>query len=69
MLIHGKDDRTLKPSLTVALYDALLPYYREAGAPDRLDLITAARIGHDWTTAPTVGQLRVAIAGWFNRYL
>lgn len=69
LLIHGRDDLTLNPGLTVALYDALLPYYREAGDANRLGLIMASQTSHDWTTAPTAGRLRASIAEWFNRYL
>lgn len=69
LLIHGKDDLTLNPGLTVALYDALLPYYREADETNRLGLIMEAKMSHDWTTAPAAGQLRASIAEWFNRYL
>jgi pimeloyl-ACP methyl ester carboxylesterase len=69
LLIHGKDDLTLNPGQTVALYNALLPYYGKAGDTNRLDLIVATKMNHAWTTAPIASQLRVSIAEWFNRYL
>lgn len=69
MIIQGKDDTTLDPNRASALYDALLPYYEEAGNTDRLDLRVVPGTDHDWTTASTASQIQGSIAAWFNRFL
>jgi pimeloyl-ACP methyl ester carboxylesterase len=65
LLIHGADDTVVKPDGAIALRDALLPFYRKAGEPERLRLTVAPGVSHDWTATNT----RTSVAEWFNRYL
>ena len=69
LVIQGEDDTTLDPSSAVDLYDALLPYYKNAQSTNRLDLDMIPKMNHDWTDAAGAGQVRVSIAAWFNRFL
>jgi dienelactone hydrolase len=68
-IIHGADDAMLPPQLAVSLRDALLPWYRQANAEQRLQLTLEPGMAHAWTRTGTVEALRSSIAAWFQTYL
>jgi alpha-beta hydrolase superfamily lysophospholipase len=69
LLFHGADDTVVTSRGAVALQGALLPVYERAGASERLKLVIAPHVSHDWSDPRTVEGLRVSVAEWFNRHL
>jgi fermentation-respiration switch protein FrsA (DUF1100 family) len=53
----------------VSLREALQPYYQRAANDQRLKLVIASGVSHNWTEPPALQQLRASVADWFNRYL
>jgi dipeptidyl aminopeptidase/acylaminoacyl peptidase len=69
LLFHGADDTIVGPSGAVSLREALQPYYQRAANDQRLKLVIASGVSHNWTEPPALQQLRASVADWFNRYL
>jgi predicted esterase len=67
LLFHGADDTVITASGAVKLEAALRPVYERARASDRLKLIVAPGVSHDWTTPSTLPKLQASIAEWLNR--
>jgi pimeloyl-ACP methyl ester carboxylesterase len=67
LLFHGADDTVVGPDGAASLRVALQPFYR-ANA-DRLQLVVAAGVAHDWTEPRTLGVLRASVSDWFDRNL
>jgi hypothetical protein len=69
LLFHGADDTIGAPSGVVSLQEALQPYYRRAGYDQRLKVVIAPGVSHNWTDTRPLAGLRTSVADWFNRYL
>jgi len=69
LLFQGADDNMISPADTVSLDRSLRPVYQHSHDPHRLQLTVAPGVSHDWADPKTVGQVRSAVADWFNRYL
>jgi fermentation-respiration switch protein FrsA (DUF1100 family) len=69
LLFHGAEDTVVAPSSAVSLRDALQPYYQRSGNDQRLKLVIASGVSHNWTDPRPLQQLRASVADWFNRYL
>jgi dienelactone hydrolase len=69
LLFQGADDSMIAPADTVSLDRSLRPVYEQSRDPHRLQLTVASGVSHDWADPKTVGQVRTAVADWFNRYL
>ena len=69
LLFHGADDTVVMPSGAVSLRDVLQPYYQRSGNDQRLKLVIAPGVSHNWTEPRPLEQLRASVADWFNRYL
>jgi pimeloyl-ACP methyl ester carboxylesterase len=69
LLFHGADDTIVAPTGAMSLRDALQPYYRRAGNDERLKLVIAPGVSHNWTEPRPLEELRASVADWFNRYL
>lgn len=69
LLFQGADDKTIAPADAVSLDRSLRPVYEHSRYPLRLQLTVASGVSHDWADPKTVGQVRAAVADWFNRYL
>ena len=67
LLFHGADDTVITSSGAVKLEAALRPLYEREGAGDRLKLMLAPGVAHDWTKPQTLAQLRASLAEWFKR--
>jgi dienelactone hydrolase len=69
LLFHGADDTVVTSRGAVSLQAALQPIYERAGVPQRLKLVIAPRVSHDWSDPRTLEELRASVAEWFSRYL
>jgi predicted esterase len=69
LIIHGNDDAMLTPEVASTLHQALVPWYHEALAAQRLQLLLVPGLAHGWTSPGSVEALRSSIAAWFHRYL
>jgi predicted esterase len=69
LIFHGAEDSIVAPDGAVSLHAALQPFYQRRGENDRLKLVVAPGVSHDWTDPQPLQQLRVSVAGWFNRFL
>ena len=69
LLIHGIKDTVVKPKGASVLAERLQPLYHQAGADARLKLILEPGVSHDWTQPRALGDLRAAVASWFNANL
>jgi predicted esterase len=69
LLFHGADDTIVMPSGAVKLREVLQPYYQRSGNDQRLKLVIASGVSHNWTELQPLQQLRASVADWFNRYL
>jgi dipeptidyl aminopeptidase/acylaminoacyl peptidase len=69
LLFHGADDTIVAPSGAMTLREALQPYYRRSGNDQRLKLVIAPGVSHNWTEPQPLQELRTSVADWFNRYL
>lgn len=69
LIVHGKGDAMLSSQNAVALRDALAPYYREPHDEQRLRLrlTLVDGLSHGWADSEHAGELRLAIADWFNK--
>lgn len=67
LIVHGKGDAMLSSKNVVALHDALAPYYRKAHDEQRLRLTLVDGLSHGWADSEHAGELRLAIADWFNK--
>jgi pimeloyl-ACP methyl ester carboxylesterase len=68
LLYHGADDTVVTPAGATALQLALQPYYERAGVSDRLKVVIAPGVSHDWTDERTLASLRASVAEWFNQH-
>ncbi len=50
----------------LALRDALAPYYEKTRDAQRLKLQLVDGLAHGWADSGHIGELRRAIAEWFN---
>jgi dienelactone hydrolase len=69
LLFHGADDTIVAPTGAMSLRGALQPYYQRSGNDQRLKLVIASGVSHNWTEPQTLQELRASVADWFNRYL
>jgi pimeloyl-ACP methyl ester carboxylesterase len=69
LLFQGADDTMIAPADTVSLDRSLRPVYEHSREPRRLQLTVASGVSHNWADPKTIGQVRTAVADWFNRYL
>jgi pimeloyl-ACP methyl ester carboxylesterase len=69
LLFHGADDTIVAPGGAMTLREALQPYYRRSGNDQRLKLVIAPGVSHNWTEPQPLQELRTSVADWFNRYL
>lgn len=69
LLFQGADDQMIAPADALALDESLRPLYEHSKAPQRLRLTVAPGVSHDWADPQTLGQVRAAVADWFNQYL
>ena len=69
LLFHGADDTVIEPSGTVSLEEQLRPFYARSGNDGRLRLVIAPGASHDWAKPPTLEQVRMLAADWFDRHL
>ena len=67
LLFHGADDTVITPIGATSLYQALQPLYERAGVADRLEVVIAPGVSHDWSKTPVLASLRASVADWFNR--
>jgi pimeloyl-ACP methyl ester carboxylesterase len=66
LLFHGADDTVVTPQGAESLQRALQPFY--AHTPERLKLVIAPNVSHDWTAPQTLQSLQAAVEDWFLRY-
>ena len=69
LLIHGAKDTVVEPKGAAVLAERLQPLYHQAGADARLKLILEPGVSHDWNQPRALGELRAAVASWFNANL
>jgi cell division inhibitor SulA len=69
LIFHGSADEVVAPQATLSLRDALLPLYAETGNRERLQVVIAPDVAHDWTQSQGLQQVRIAVASWFNQNL
>ncbi len=69
LLFQGADDNVIAPADTESLDRSLRPIYEHSREARRLQLTVASGVSHDWADSKTIGQVRTAVAEWFNRYL
>ena len=69
LIFHGAADEVVPPQPTLALRDALQPFYDKSGNADRLRVVVAPDVSHDWTESKALQQVRVVVANWFNQRL
>ncbi len=69
LIFHGADDAVISSQTAVPLLQALQPFYQRSGNDQRLKLVIAPGVAHDWTHPPALEELQAAVADWFNRYL
>jgi pimeloyl-ACP methyl ester carboxylesterase len=67
LLFHGADDTVVRPDGAASLRVALQPFYRSDA--DRLQLVVAPGVAHDWTEPRTLDVLRASVSDWFARNL
>lgn len=67
LILHGKGDAMLSSQNVVALRDALAPYYRTARDAQKLRLTLVDGLSHGWADSEHAGEVRLAIADWFNK--
>jgi pimeloyl-ACP methyl ester carboxylesterase len=69
LIFHGSADEVVAPQATLSLRDALLPLYAESGNRQRLHVVIAPDVSHDWTEPQALQQVRIAVASWFDQNL
>jgi dipeptidyl aminopeptidase/acylaminoacyl peptidase len=69
LVIHGAADAVVSSQGTASLRDALQPFYGGSGNGERLKVVIAPHLSHDWTEAGALHEIRVEVADWFNQYL
>ena len=69
LIFHGAADEVVAPKATLSLRDALLPIYEKAGNGERLRVVLAPDVSHDWTQPKALQQVRAVVANWFNQHL
>ncbi len=66
LIVHGNDDTMLTSKDVLALRDALAPYYEKTRDAQRLKIQLVDGLAHGWADSGHIGELRRAIAQWFN---
>jgi pimeloyl-ACP methyl ester carboxylesterase len=66
LIVHGNDDAMLTSKDALALRDALAPYYEKTRDAQRLKIQLVDGLAHGWADSGHIGELRRAIAQWFN---
>ena len=66
LIVHGNDATMLTSRDVLALRDALAPYYEKTREAQRLKLQLVDGLAHGWADSGHIGELRRAIAQWFN---
>ncbi len=66
LIVHGNDDTMLTSKDVLALRDALAPYYEKTRDAQRLKIQLVDGLAHGWADSAHIGELRRAIAQWFN---
>ena len=66
LIVHGNNDTMLTSKDVLALRDALAPYYEKTRNAQRLKLQLVDGLAHGWADSGHIGELRRAIAQWFN---
>jgi dipeptidyl aminopeptidase/acylaminoacyl peptidase len=69
LIFHGAADEVVSPKATLSLRDALLPIYAKSGNSERLRVVIAPDVSHDWTEPKALQQVRAVVANWFNQHL
>jgi len=69
LIFNGAADEVVPPQATLSLRDALRPLYDKSGNSERLRVVIAPDVSHDWTEPKALQQVRVAVANWFNQHL
>jgi fermentation-respiration switch protein FrsA (DUF1100 family) len=69
LIFHGADDALISSQTAVPLLQALQPFYQRSGNDQKLKLVIAPGVAHDWTHPPALEELQAAVADWFNRHL
>jgi predicted esterase len=69
LIFHGAADEVVRSRGTLALQDALRPYYDKSGNSERLQVVMAPDVSHDWTEPKALKEVRVLVANWFNQHL
>lgn len=69
LIIHGAADDVVSSQGTLSLRDALQPLYAASGNGDRLKVVIAPQVAHDWTKPEALQEIRVEVAAWFNQHL
>ena len=69
LLFHGAEDTVITPKGATMLGAALLPFYERAQATERLKVLIAPNVSHDWSEPSSLQVLRASVADWFNRPL
>jgi dienelactone hydrolase len=69
LIFHGAADEVISPKATLSLRDALLPIYEKSGNGERLRVVIAPDVSHDWTEPQALQQVRTVVANWFNQHL
>jgi dienelactone hydrolase len=69
LIFHGAADEVVPPQPTLALRDALFPFYYKSGNGKRLQVVIAPDVSHDWTEPKALQRVRGVVASWFNQHL
>jgi predicted esterase len=69
LIVHGAADDVVPSQGTLALRDALRPAYGASGNTNRLKVVIAPDVSHEWTKPGTLDEIRGEVAGWFNQHL
>jgi dienelactone hydrolase len=69
LIFHGTADEVVPSRGTLALRDALRPLYAKTGNSERLQVVMARDVSHDWTEPQALQEVRALVANWFNQHL
>lgn len=69
LIIQGTEDTVVNAHGAASLVEALRPFYRRKSQEQRLKIVLAPSVAHDWTKPEALVEVRSAVAEWFNSYL